>query len=113
MSTAALNHLIARVTCDLEFLAQEQLVSEGDVDRIKRSLALHSLPLQGLSIESNPTRGTCRAVWDYVKSQSDDLGFRKGDVIEIVEEVNSDWWKGSLNGPLPFQRAPHSPLHSS
>ncbi|GAA5891841.1 hypothetical protein JCM6882_007379 [Rhodosporidiobolus microsporus] len=40
----------------------------------------------------------CRAVWDYAKTQPDDLGFKTGDVITIEEEVNADWWKGSFNG---------------
>ncbi|GAA6039541.1 hypothetical protein JCM8097_008379 [Rhodosporidiobolus ruineniae] len=43
-------------------------------------------------------RTRCKAVWDYTKNQPDDLGFRTGDVITIVEEVNADWWKGELNG---------------
>ncbi|GAA6017843.1 hypothetical protein JCM10207_003472 [Rhodosporidiobolus poonsookiae] len=54
---------------------------------------------------SPPVRGVqqqgkrqCRAVWDYNKSQPDDLGFKTGDIITIEEEVNGDWWKGSLNG---------------
>ncbi|GAA5894937.1 hypothetical protein JCM5296_000921 [Sporobolomyces johnsonii] len=40
----------------------------------------------------------CKAVWDYNKTQPDDLGFKQGDIITIEEEVNGDWWKGSLNG---------------
>jgi len=28
--------------------------------------------------------------------QPDDLGFKQGDVIQVLEEVNTDWWKGSL-----------------
>jgi hypothetical protein len=28
----------------------------------------------------------------------EDLQFSKGDVIEIVEEVNADWYRGRLNG---------------
>lgn len=28
----------------------------------------------------------------------DDLSFKVGDIIEIVEETNADWWTGRLNG---------------
>ena len=28
----------------------------------------------------------------------EDLSFRPGDIIEIVEETNADWWKGRFNG---------------
>ncbi|BGP58382.1 hypothetical protein JCM8202_001884 [Rhodotorula sphaerocarpa] len=40
----------------------------------------------------------CKAIWDYNKAQPDDLGFKAGDIIQIEEEVNPDWWRGSLNG---------------
>lgn len=29
---------------------------------------------------------------------SDDLSFSAGDIIEIVEETNADWWMGRVNG---------------
>lgn len=29
---------------------------------------------------------------------SDDLSFSAGDMIEIVEETNADWWMGRVNG---------------
>lgn len=31
------------------------------------------------------------------RSQPDDLGFSAGDIITIEEEVNTDWWKGSIS----------------
>lgn len=30
-------------------------------------------------------------------AQPDDLAFKSGDIITIEEEVNADWWKGSLS----------------
>ncbi|CAG8667924.1 5397_t:CDS:2 [Funneliformis caledonium] len=33
------------------------------------------------------------ALWDFR-----DLSFRKGDIIEVVEYVNMDWWKGRIRG---------------
>lgn len=44
--------------------------------------------------------GKARAVWDYVKVQPDDLGFKKGDVIVLLEESNADWWKGQIGQSL-------------
>ena len=29
---------------------------------------------------------------------ADDLSFEAGDIIEIVEETNADWWTGRVNG---------------
>ncbi|CAO3580319.1 unnamed protein product [Absidia cylindrospora] len=39
------------------------------------------------------------AIYDYAgEDPSTDLSFRKGDVIEVTEHVNDDWWRGSLKG---------------
>ncbi|GAA5982457.1 hypothetical protein JCM10908_006656 [Rhodotorula pacifica] len=45
-----------------------------------------------------PPKQQCKAIWDYNKSQPDDLGFKAGDIITIEHEENPDWWRGSLNG---------------
>ncbi|XP_046846838.1 nostrin-like [Xenia sp. Carnegie-2017] len=42
--------------------------------------------------------GQCAAVYDYDATQSDELTIRSGDVIDIVEKQDSDWWLGHLNG---------------
>ncbi|ORZ25030.1 hypothetical protein BCR42DRAFT_399224 [Absidia repens] len=39
------------------------------------------------------------AIYDYAgEDPSTDLSFRKGDMIEVTEHVNDDWWRGSLKG---------------
>lgn len=38
-----------------------------------------------------------RAQWDFAATDSDELSFKKGDVITILEEED-DWWVGELNG---------------
>ena len=41
-----------------------------------------------------------RALWGYNEDRSDpnDLTFSAGDIIDIVEETNADWWRGRFNG---------------
>ncbi|KAJ4369653.1 hypothetical protein N0V83_005415 [Neocucurbitaria cava] len=56
-----------------------------------------------------------RALYDYLPSDASDLGFRKGDVIEVLEMVYEDWWKGSLHGrtgifPLNYVENLHVPF---
>lgn len=41
-----------------------------------------------------------RAMYDLTASESDELSFRKGDVITVVEQVYRDWWKGTLRGKV-------------
>eukprot|EP00158_Paraphelidium_tribonemae_P007960 Partr_v1_DN28410_c0_g2_i1_m42098 putative SH3 domain containing, Ysc84-like 1 (S. cerevisiae) len=40
------------------------------------------------------------ALYDFDQQRSGDLVFKKGDLIKIVKQTNSqnDWWVGSLNG---------------
>ncbi|KAK1233100.1 hypothetical protein PQX77_003740 [Marasmius sp. AFHP31] len=43
---------------------------------------------------------TCKALWAYNEhgAESDDLSFSAGDIIEIVDETNADWWMGRVHG---------------
>ncbi|KAL5485776.1 hypothetical protein ACEPAI_6817 [Sanghuangporus weigelae] len=49
---------------------------------------------------SAPKTVKARAIWAYNENgqDPDDLSFRSGDIIEIVEETNADWWTGRFNG---------------
>ncbi|GAA5842652.1 hypothetical protein JCM3766R1_004886 [Sporobolomyces carnicolor] len=40
----------------------------------------------------------CTALYDYDSTDPDDLSFREGDRIKLVEIVSDDWWRGELNG---------------
>lgn len=39
-----------------------------------------------------------RALFDFQATDPDELTFRKGDVIAVLESVFKDWWKGVLRG---------------
>ncbi|CCG20711.1 Hse1 protein [Candida orthopsilosis Co 90-125] len=42
-----------------------------------------------------------RALYDLISYEEDELSFRKGDVITVIESVYRDWWRGSLpNGKI-------------
>ncbi|GAA5940150.1 hypothetical protein JCM3775_007278 [Rhodotorula graminis] len=121
-SHALTRHLLSRLEADLAFLNSQQLLSASDLDLIRSKLApihaqqsLAALSVTGPSggygqqqqrvpppppvrAAQPPPRDLCRAVWDYAGGQADDLSFRQGDVISVDEEVNADWWKGTLNG---------------
>ncbi|XP_075054940.1 SH3 domain-containing protein 19 isoform X2 [Mixophyes fleayi] len=40
----------------------------------------------------------CEALYDFTAEAEDDLSFRKGDKILIVERLDLEWYKGRLNG---------------
>ncbi|TVY68876.1 Class E vacuolar protein-sorting machinery protein hse1 [Lachnellula suecica] len=39
-----------------------------------------------------------RALFDFQATDPDELTFRKGDIIAVLESVYKDWWKGFLRG---------------
>lgn len=39
----------------------------------------------------------CRALYDYESRDASSLSFRKGDVIEVLTQLDSGWWDGLLN----------------
>ncbi|WPK26235.1 hypothetical protein PUMCH_003584 [Australozyma saopauloensis] len=36
------------------------------------------------------------ALYDLISYEADELSFRKGDIITVIESVYRDWWRGSL-----------------
>jgi len=38
------------------------------------------------------------ALFDYQSQQSDELGFLKGNLINVLSKEHADWWMGELNG---------------
>ena len=49
--------------------------------------------------ENGEVLGHCVAMYDFDGEESGELGFKRGDVLDVTELDNSDgWWHGSLNG---------------
>ncbi|KWU42481.1 SH3-domain-containing protein [Rhodotorula sp. JG-1b] len=143
-SGSLITHLVSRIESDLTFLASHNLVTAPELQQIRSTLAEAQVRANGAALEllalgndpaaSNnhtlmpvvpavqqrqtvtPPKAQCKAVWDYTKSQPDDLGFKAGDVITIEAEENPDWWRGSLNGQtglFPSNHVERLPASSS
>ncbi|CAB4257167.1 similar to Saccharomyces cerevisiae YHL002W HSE1 Subunit of the endosomal Vps27p-Hse1p complex required for sorting of ubiquitinated membrane proteins into intralumenal vesicles prior to vacuolar degradation [Maudiozyma barnettii] len=41
-----------------------------------------------------------RAMYDLNSSEKDELSFKKGDIIIVLEQVYRDWWRGTLHGKI-------------
>ncbi|AAS50778.1 ABR008Cp [Eremothecium gossypii ATCC 10895] len=41
-----------------------------------------------------------KAIFDLNASEPDELSFKKGDVITVIEQVYKDWWRGLLRGKV-------------
>ena len=60
-----------------------------------------SQPAQPHTVSSGTTAATVsrvRALFDFQATDPDELTFRKGDIIAVLESVYKDWWKGLLKG---------------
>lgn len=56
---------------------------------------------QPTPVQSGTTAATVsrvRALYDFQATDPDELTFRKGDIIAVLESVYKDWWKGLLRG---------------
>ncbi|KAJ7352482.1 SH3 domain-containing protein [Mycena albidolilacea] len=120
MDSALFNHIISQTRQNVEFLISHKQISPADGREIlaklpntsDRTMAALEQQTQNLLITPPPSTGPpsypqtpaaqtvrAKALWDYGDGQSSqDLSFRAGDTIEIIEETNSDWWTGRLNG---------------
>ena len=45
-------------------------------------------------------RRRCKALFSYSPDKADELALKLNDVIDVLEEVEPGWWKGSLNGKV-------------
>ncbi|KAI6155602.1 SH3-domain-containing protein [Pisolithus tinctorius] len=47
-----------------------------------------------LSSSKNQAKVEARTLWDWTSEDPSDLNFRAGEIIEIINETNEDWWTG-------------------
>ncbi|KAG2017240.1 class E vacuolar protein-sorting machinery protein HSE1 [Coprinopsis cinerea AmutBmut pab1-1] len=127
-STALLALLVSQIEQNVQFLAGQGYISQEDAGVIlgrlpnaeaasthtpstttatrdlssKTSSAISNLgnKFSGMMKPAAPKVQQARALWGYNEDGSDpnDLQFSAGDIIDIIEETNADWWKGRFNG---------------
>lgn len=93
--------IISQTRSNIQFLQSINKISSDDARRI-----LSKLPSSDYSLEvrqnSLPRHSpsNVRAIWSYNGSGQDpkNLTFNSGDIIQVTDQTNSDWWTGRLNG---------------
>jgi hypothetical protein len=117
-NAALVAHIVSQIEQNVNFLASQNYISNGDASAIltrlpnvnnelasrvanldigNRNIPPAAIPRQ---IPPPPSAAQSRALWAYNENGEDpnDLSFVAGDIIEIVEETNVDWWTGKVNG---------------
>ncbi|XP_069831930.1 CD2-associated protein isoform X2 [Dendropsophus ebraccatus] len=60
-----------------------------------------SSDLSRTETDSKPkAKETCRALYNYEATNDDELSFKEGDIIHLINKDSGDpgWWRGELNG---------------
>ncbi|XP_025031311.1 unconventional myosin-If-like [Python bivittatus] len=89
----------ARVPPDynMEFLSVPDQGMAGT--QRKRSISQRPPPAAGRPKPQPKVSGPrCRALYQYLGQDVDELSFNVGDVIDLLMEDSSGWWKGRLHG---------------
>ncbi|XP_054981018.1 unconventional myosin-If [Sorex araneus] len=76
-------------------------VPDQGVAGIQRKLSVGQRPVPGVGRPKPQPRAQgprCRALYQYVGQDVDELSFNVNEVIEILLEDPSGWWKGRLHG---------------
>ncbi|XP_063078791.1 CD2-associated protein isoform X2 [Engraulis encrasicolus] len=77
----------------------------GNVASLVQRISTYDIPAGGFQPGSQPSvskkkskKRLCKALFEYVPQNEDELELKMGDVIEITEEVEEGWWSGVLHG---------------
>lgn len=119
---AYVDHIVAQIEQNVQFLVEQGHMTQQDAQIVLQRLPSSAAPapvqsiargVSNLSVNGRrgppaPVRAAslssgvpqAKAVWAYNENGSDpdDLSFRPGDIIEVTEETNADWWTGRFNG---------------
>jgi len=120
-------HLVSQTRANIDFLQAQGCLTVEDAASIQSKLAAATLktPERSTSIpvptpqphipppnyqpnppnppkhpQPTPSYPKARALWGYNQDgrESNDLTMSPGDIIDIVEETNADWWTGRNKG---------------
>lgn len=116
-----LDHIVSQTRQNVELLMSHNRISPSDgrdillklpSPGVAGSLLAITQQTQRLSISPAPAQTVihnnaslhvspkleARAIWDWASEDHNDLSFNAGDIIEIVQETNADWWTGKSKG---------------
>ncbi|KAG0163804.1 hypothetical protein DFQ28_009461 [Apophysomyces sp. BC1034] len=116
-------HVLVSIHKDLNFLKEQNYLTPQKYNDILNQLPVIGQPNQARDVPSFPSSpygnsqpspvasapppmyessnalATVEALYDFRgENPSADLTFRKGDIIQVTEYVNNDWWRGTLRG---------------
>lgn len=58
----------------------------------------HTVPMNGIAGTVSQGAMYVRALYDYEADDRTSLSFNEGDVIQVINQLESGWWDGVING---------------
>ncbi|CAI9152469.1 unnamed protein product [Rangifer tarandus platyrhynchus] len=55
---------------------------------------------RGRSVKFLGPRRWCKANFNYIPEQTDELQLQAGEIVEVIKEIEDGWWLGKKNGQL-------------
>ncbi|XP_005089724.1 endophilin-A3 isoform X2 [Aplysia californica] len=59
-------------------------------------------PFGSYAVPDTKKKPTVRALYDFVAENDGELGFQEGDMIDLISQVDENWYEGSLHGQAGF-----------
>lgn len=86
---ARIRRSITSINHELDLLLEQQVISEKAYNLFRDNLP---------SVKDYQLPDYVVALYRYKPEQPDDLEFKEGDKIQILEKLSADWYKGRLHG---------------
>ncbi|KDQ57039.1 hypothetical protein JAAARDRAFT_130934 [Jaapia argillacea MUCL 33604] len=114
-AAALLAHVVAQVEQNIQFLNSQNYISTVDAQIILSKLPSNSpsentraatvvpppIARRGIPVPPGPRVVKATALWAYNEDglgDANDLSFSVGEVIDVLDETNGDWWMGRARG---------------
>ncbi|NP_001086432.1 CD2-associated protein L homeolog [Xenopus laevis] len=75
----------------------------GNVASLVQRMSVYGIPGMGpppqpKSIKKKSKKRQCKVLYEYVPQNEDELELNVGEILDVIEEVEEGWWRGSNSG---------------